>query len=133
MDCFRCGWCCFIWGGGVRATAEDIKRWEREGRVDILDIFDEDGWTIESQCPFLIKVRGKDEFICGIQDTKPTVCEEWDWCQPSVGEKFQEQIKGKTRPQIIKIAQSLEELYEDLDNFDYALRKIQDVYEETSG
>jgi hypothetical protein len=91
----------------------DMKRWRKEGRVDILDLFGAgDRWTTAAQCPYLVKVRGHPEFVCGIQETKPSDCRRWDSCNPEIAKKFQNLIKGQTRKQLIQTADSLCDEYE---------------------
>jgi Fe-S-cluster containining protein len=117
-QCHNCGWCCFRWGGGtLSASPRDIRRWKKEKRQDILDRCDffDTGWAdlwfhpetgeeLES-CPWLKKVRGKPEFKCSINETKPEVCHQYrcerDPCETGNAEKFKQQTLGKTRKQII--------------------------------
>lgn len=92
FECQQCGECCKKYAGTLKASVEDIERWKREGREDILEyvyVFEFDGiiiggdlWfdpktgeEIIGTCPFLKKSKGK--FICLIHDTKPTVCKEY--------------------------------------------------------
>lgn len=91
FECKRCGKCCFRFPQ-LEAYAEDIKRWRKEGRDDILqyvDIFHfssfdtgdlwfnpKNGMEL-NRCPFLRKVKNKDEYKCGIHETKPTVCKNY--------------------------------------------------------
>ncbi|RLI97925.1 MAG: hypothetical protein DRO99_02055 [Candidatus Aenigmatarchaeota archaeon] len=35
--CVQCGKCCFMYGTMIPATDQDMERWEKEGRNDILD------------------------------------------------------------------------------------------------
>jgi hypothetical protein len=76
--------------GQLQATPEDLKRWEREGRGDILQLADvmaigfADLWFNPSsgeeleECPFLRKT-GRAEYECTIHDTAPEQCADW-WC-----------------------------------------------------
>lgn len=82
--CKRCGKCCLI---NVNAfiTDDDLKRWRREGRTDILHILENekavwagdhmvsarDGTRITC-CPFLEHTG--DHYTCTIYDTRPFVC-----------------------------------------------------------
>jgi tetratricopeptide (TPR) repeat protein len=86
--CERCGRCCRStkWAVNLdtRLCWEDIERWRREGRSDILqhvlvseglggDLIGPDG-KFFSQCPFLKKEEGR-KYSCLIHETKPKVCE----------------------------------------------------------
>lgn len=91
FKCKQCGKCCRKYIGTLKATSEDIERWRREGREDILkyvDIYEFDGKTLGGdlwfnpktgeemrKCPFLRKRKGK--FFCLIHSTKPEVCREY--------------------------------------------------------
>jgi Fe-S-cluster containining protein len=76
----------------LSATGDDVKRWIKEGRWDILQwagIFwngDEpegaDLWVNEkgdeaSRCPFVRKDRGRKTYKCTIYDTRPKVCHDY--------------------------------------------------------
>lgn len=90
FTCQQCGSCCEKYGGSIQASAQDIMRWEREGRGDILkhvipsgangSLFGGDLW-FDSEgrkmagCPFLRK--GNDGACCAIQETKPEVCRKY--------------------------------------------------------
>ena len=85
--CLRCGKCCLA-NVLSFATEKDFKRWETEGRDDILHVVDhyhpiwagdhlisaEDGRYLHG-CPFL-KLDG-DLCKCTIYDTRPEVCERY--------------------------------------------------------
>jgi Fe-S-cluster containining protein len=91
FKCKQCGHCCLdLTACATWASAEDVERWAREGRDDILEwvvpiavgdvVFAYDIWldpeTGEdvSRCPWLQKLPNKNEYICLIQDTKPELC-----------------------------------------------------------
>jgi len=87
FECKRCGKCCVKFTGTLSATKEDILRWRKEGRDDIIayvyfmgddwgDLFfhPETGGEIHDRCPFLRKIRNKNEYKCMIEETKPEVC-----------------------------------------------------------
>lgn len=106
FKCKRCGFCCLTIIE-FNVTKEDIYRWWREGRTDILFYVDfiylEDGRLVsgreykgekikkdrvsefycngKERCPFVIKVRNKDIYECLIQDTKPEYCGKYE-CEP---------------------------------------------------
>ena len=95
FSCERCGKCCqgsIV--GSLQAMVDDIKRWRDEGREDILlyvdqyDIKDADWCSCDiwvspitrrdlTRCPFLRKIRNKDEYKCSIHETKPKWCREY--------------------------------------------------------
>ena len=72
------------------ATDQDIKMWEREGRVDILEWVDPihvggdqyifDIWISPvtgddvKRCPWLRKLPNQKKYICRIHDLKPEHC-----------------------------------------------------------
>jgi Fe-S-cluster containining protein len=80
----------------LSATAEDIARWRREGRDDILryayilgdsaDLWLDSTKPDKSEldrCPFVRKIPGSKKYNCRIYDTRPEVCREY---QPWSGE-----------------------------------------------
>jgi Fe-S-cluster containining protein len=86
------------------ATGDDVKRWRRERRDDILrfasvlgppgnpyadlwiDEFDEKGRE-RSRCPFVRKVRGQNRYLCTIYETRPQVCRDYEpWAPGSICE-----------------------------------------------
>ena len=90
IPCTQCGRCCtnenFM--GSLAASGEDVRRWRKEGRGDILEwvwIFGDaddpwgDLWINSAEheaqrCPFVRKVRGQDKYVCRIYETRPAVC-----------------------------------------------------------
>ncbi|MDY0039834.1 MAG: YkgJ family cysteine cluster protein [Desulforhabdus sp.] len=96
FDCKQCGLCCKLRGAYQNyATDEDFRRWELEGRTDILEFvtvndlgFDMHGdprrlynvWMKPGTeeyldgCPFLKKIPEQEKYICSIHDTKPWHC-----------------------------------------------------------
>ncbi len=87
FECLRCGRCCkntkWITNIELRLVWEDIKRWRKEGRDDILqyvyvyeglggDFFDKKTFKRFSKCPFF-KKEGK-TYSCAIHETKPRGC-----------------------------------------------------------
>lgn len=91
--CSRCGKCCTHAGymGSLSATPEDVKRWRREGRDDILRFVaiigsgknpSADLWVtpdgIEKlRCPFVRKDPNKPTYRCTIYETRPEVCRDY--------------------------------------------------------
>jgi uncharacterized protein len=84
--CTNCGKCCTnpSFMGTLTATVDDVKRWRREGRRDILRF--EDGGDLwvdretgdeRSRCPFVRKVRGQNRYLCTIYETRPQVCRDY--------------------------------------------------------
>lgn len=88
--CTQCGRCCtnakFM--GSMQASPEDLARWKREQRYDILQYACQLGsfadlWISPrtgeelSRCPFVRKRRNKPIYDCTIYDTRPEVCREY--------------------------------------------------------
>jgi len=94
--CDRCGRCCKKpITAALFAMPEDIKRWEKQGRNDILQYIDPfdmlnsnwcscDIWVNPENgedfidCPFLQKNDDQDIYTCLIHDTKPYNCRIYD-------------------------------------------------------
>ncbi len=85
FNCKQCGNCCLNLSDAYSTTAneEDILRWEKEGRIDILeciDMYTMDLWFSPktgdelNRCPWLRKLPNKNKYICRIHDTKPKHC-----------------------------------------------------------
>lgn len=89
VECQQCGKCCIEFVSGFSATENDIIRWRQEKRDDILEyvyFMDENetygdlffnprtGEEIYTRCPFLRKIRNKNQYVCRIHETKPEVC-----------------------------------------------------------
>jgi len=87
INCKRCGKCClanFI----AYVTNEDLNRWQREGRDDILHVLEQqngiwagdhlisvnNGHSLHG-CPFLKGETGY--YTCTIYETRPRVCREY--------------------------------------------------------
>lgn len=101
--CSRCGRCCVAQGSGFTMMPEDYRRWNVQGRQDILRYIwqcrspgDCDGkWEVWidwidpvtgenlSHCPFLARA-GLGKRACAIHDTKPQICEKF-WCEGAFG------------------------------------------------
>jgi Fe-S-cluster containining protein len=88
--CTQCGRCCtnprFM--GGMEASSEDLDRWRREGRYDILQYAGilgsfADLWISPrtnnemNRCPFVRKRRNLPIYDCTIYDTRPQICREY--------------------------------------------------------
>ena len=88
--CTQCGRCCLNqnYMNTLQASGDDVKRWRRQGRIDILlhaevigpahnpfaDLwFKMDGSEVK-RCPFVRKVRDQDRYLCTIYETRPEVC-----------------------------------------------------------
>jgi len=85
--CKKCGKCCFKYFKSIKATPDDIERWKRQGRTDILKYVLDEPIDVESYldnsmiemfldediCPFLKEVKSG-IFHCMIHDTKPSFC-----------------------------------------------------------
>jgi Fe-S-cluster containining protein len=78
--------------GTLQATGDDVKRWRREKRRDILrfayllgppadpvaDLWiDQERGTERERCPFVRKVPGQHRYMCRIYDTRPQVCRDY--------------------------------------------------------
>lgn len=96
--CIQCGSCCFMYGCMVPASEEDLARWEREGRNDILEKakvitdpktgriiaaelwFDPNTGREYIYCPW-IRSNGKEgkskRVTCLIHSTKPQYCRDY--------------------------------------------------------
>ena len=79
--CRACGVCCDLYGHTLRADAEDLARWRRQGRDDLLGRVGPGGelwWAADGSgrldhCPFFTWV-GADGGSCGVHGTKPAQC-----------------------------------------------------------
>ena len=88
MECKRCGKCCFE-AFYRHVGPKDIKRWEEEGRQDLVRAFKEElkkedrtnpemaalGMAFHT-CKFL-KPEGPDRFFCRIYEHRPITCQEF--------------------------------------------------------
>jgi len=84
--CIQCGHCCLELADSycTNAYEEDIVRWEKEGRWDILEyVVGGDLWISPrtsqdvTRCPWLRKLPNKNRYICRIHYTKPRHCREY--------------------------------------------------------
>lgn len=86
--CHRCGKCC-DWGGpSLSATKNDIKRWKKEGREDILRYVE---FIRVKACPKCKKGFPPNEKICNICGVKlrwETIVTDL-WFDPVTGEELQ--------------------------------------------
>ena len=93
-NCKRCGFCCKYYEGLLWAEREDIERWKKEKRYDILKyiesvevngeiLYFDELWTNPKtgdetfKCPFLRKVRNRPIYKCRIHETKPNECRDF--------------------------------------------------------
>jgi Fe-S-cluster containining protein len=94
FTCKRCGTCCTNYIK-LFATKDDIYRWKKKGRDDILNrvrirydhtgaIIAGDIWfnprmgeKIIKRCPFLRKIRKTDKYACLIYETRPEICKRY--------------------------------------------------------
>ena len=80
VPCQRCGLCCQA-HVALLAHPEDIQRWRREGRSDILRVVEAetqetDGMgdsAMVAPCPYLERLEG--EWGCAIYATRPLACQ----------------------------------------------------------
>lgn len=100
--CLRCGRCC-RYGRSINASSEDLVRWIREDRSDILryfeafcsddsyvncgripgaeflsrvlwtDMINPDSGDYYTDCPFLVS-SDEDTWFCQIHETRPAIC-----------------------------------------------------------
>jgi len=102
--CTQCGKCCTktSYMESLQATGEDVLRWRREGRNDILRFAyvlgrPDDPWADlwvdahtgreRSRCPFVKKVPGTNRYLCSIYETRPQVCRDYvPWSKDTVCE-----------------------------------------------
>ncbi len=92
--CTQCGKCCLYdrYMNTLQIDGEDVKRWRRQRRYDILAHIEvmgvskadpwADAWFTKAghevrRCPFVRKLRGTDRYTCTIYDTRPQVCREY--------------------------------------------------------
>jgi len=92
--CQQCGQCCRSLDYHKELTTEDVVRWERLGRNDILKwVRRVDGqagrvsgyriWTVPGTtqlaevCPFLRKIPSQNRWACLIHDVKPGICRQY--------------------------------------------------------
>jgi Fe-S-cluster containining protein len=108
--CTNCGKCCIntAFMGSLQATGEDIKRWRREGRHDILrfasvlgpaanpyaDLWiDQQTENERLRCPFVRKVRGQKRYLCTVYETRPQVCRDYTpWAPGSICEIVEDSV-----------------------------------------
>jgi len=82
--CLCCGDCCESFGGHLNASKADLKRWQNQGREDLLARVNRLSWIWidpqtgrpEERCPF-IERRDEKTALCGIQQTKPDMCRDY--------------------------------------------------------
>ena len=93
FNCQQCGKCCSAYSGHLMAKAQDIVRWRKEGRKDILSrvrVLEAQGVVAGGEiwinprtgrkvraCPFLERNKKTKKARCLIQDTKPLVCRKY--------------------------------------------------------
>jgi Fe-S-cluster containining protein len=93
FTCRQCGRCCLSLDYHSELTSQDVERWRRKGRNDILKwvrkIPNQGGqpayriWvhpqrnSLAVVCPFLEALSGQDRHICRIHSVKPTICRQY--------------------------------------------------------
>lgn len=86
FKCIQCGHCCLDLSGAFSTSAdeEDIARWKKEKRWDILEyVVGTDLWISPitgedvTRCPWLRKLPKKNKYICRIHETKPKHCRDY--------------------------------------------------------
>jgi Fe-S-cluster containining protein len=112
--CNGCGKCCLNSGymGSLTASKEDVRRWKKEERYDILKYVTEifpglyDLWVKDgeesSRCPFVRKRPNQQTYRCTIYETRPEVCRLY----PQSAHQMTE-IDCEIIPAILKVSDSL--------------------------
>jgi len=93
FSCRQCGRCCTFLDYHNELTEEDVVRWEKLGRTDILKWvrgIEQKGresgyriWTVPGttgladRCPFLKKIPSENRWECLIHDVKPAICRQY--------------------------------------------------------
>jgi len=93
FSCRQCGRCCTSLDYHNELTEEDMVRWEKSGRTDILKwvrVIEQKGrerayriWTVPGttgladRCPFLKKIPSENRWECLIHDVKPAICRQY--------------------------------------------------------
>ena len=93
FHCQQCGKCCRTLDYHDEITKEDVMRWKRLERIDILDwvgVFKKNHqetvyriWMkpgtrkFADTCPFLHKKPAENRWICQIHDVKPQICRQY--------------------------------------------------------
>lgn len=81
LDCTRCGACCESGEGTILIPADDLVRWRRLGREDLVSAtveghFDERAFASrDGACVHLDRREGRS--LCGIYDVRGTTCVEF--------------------------------------------------------
>ncbi len=104
MECLRCGRCCLA-DFAAYVTEEDIARWKKENRQDILGMLKHEHAAWEGDhlvcadtgkslggCPFFF-FDGL-QFGCAIHDTRPMTCRHYE---PGSSELCPQFFKAQTR------------------------------------
>lgn len=82
--CLQCGQCCESFGGHLRASPHDLRRWQDQGRQDLLDSANRLGWvwvdpaTKErvSPCPHIDR-SDPEKVCCDIYEIRPDMCRDY--------------------------------------------------------
>jgi len=82
--CLCCGRCCESFGGHLHASAQDLDRWQHEGRKDLLSRVNRLGWIwvdpetkqLLDPCPFMKQLDERRK-VCSINATKPDICRDY--------------------------------------------------------
>lgn len=106
FECTQCGWCCVDLLNTFDASLEDIIRWKKEARDDILSYVGIDGILfidLETSehvplfCPFIKFDNEKRIATCQIHYTKPDVCIDFS-CWNEKKNRFQIRYGDKFHP-----------------------------------
>ncbi|HTZ41283.1 MAG TPA: YkgJ family cysteine cluster protein [Syntrophales bacterium] len=97
IPCLRCGICCMA-DMIADADEEDLERWKRDDRNDILQVYRDARWVGDHfvsvatgmtihDCPFLDYRDGF--FACTIYETRPRVCRDFEPGSSEICSQFQ--------------------------------------------
>jgi uncharacterized protein len=88
FSCEQCGKCCIEFGAGLSVSREEIAKWEKEGRYDILDYVFFFEYMNCSQCNKLYPVDTSTCPTCG-KELEPFVFGGDLWFDPETGKELE--------------------------------------------
>ena len=101
--CTNCGKCCTntSYMGSLTTSGEDVIRWRREGRTDILafaavmgppddpyaDLWVDQNGNERLRCPFVRKVPNQNRYLCRIYESRPQIFRDYTpWASGTICE-----------------------------------------------